>query len=228
LTATEAHQTQTILFVEDDDRLREATALTLERDGFTVIAEADGRAGLAAFEEAPPALALLDIMLPHLDGVALCHAIRAHSDVPIVMLSARGDAVDIVRGLEAGADDYVTKPFDGHVLTARLRAVLRRSERTRDDATLRIAGLEIDERGMTVSVGGAPIPLTSTEFRLLSDLAHHAGVVRTRPQLLEEVWEYAWAGDTRLVDVHVQRLRAKLGSGVIETVRGVGYKLPRA
>jgi DNA-binding response OmpR family regulator len=219
---------QTILFVEDDGLLRDATRIALERDGFAVVAAPDGRAGLTAFDESRPALALLDVMLPHLDGVALCREIRTRSDVPIVMLSARSDAIDVVRGLEAGADDYVTKPFDGHVLTARLRAVLRRSERTRDDATLRIAGLEIDERGMTVRAGGEPISLTSTEFRLLSDLARNAGVVRTRPQLLEEVWEYAWAGDTRLVDVHVQRLRAKLGTGVIETVRGVGYKLPRA
>ena len=169
-----SENSQTILFVEDDERLRDATRLALEREGFAVVAEADGLAGLVAFDAARPALVLLDIMLPHLDGVALCREIRARSDVPIVMLSARSDPTDVIRGLEAGADDYVTKPFDGSVLTARVRAVLRRaSDRVRDEGPLRVAGLEIDERGMTVrsAATGASVSLTSTEFRLLADLA---------------------------------------------------------
>jgi DNA-binding response OmpR family regulator len=216
-----------VLFVEDDDKLREATQAALERDGFDVTAAADGPAGLAAFDERHPDMALLDVMLPRMDGVTLCREIRARSVIPIVLLSARSDPIDVVVGLEAGADDYVTKPFDTPVLSARLRAVMRRVERLRDASVLRVADLEIDEDAMTVHCGGDLVHLTATEFRLLADLARNAGIVRTRPQLLEDVWEYSWLGDTRLVDVHVQRLRTKLGARRIETVRGVGYKLVR-
>jgi DNA-binding response OmpR family regulator len=216
-----------VLFVEDDDKLREATQAALERDGFAVDVAADGPTGLVAFGERHPDLVLLDVMLPRMDGITLCREIRARSVVPIVFLSARSDPIDVVVGLEAGADDYVTKPFDTPVLSARLRAVLRRIERLRDASVLRVADLEIDGDAMTVRCRGDLVHLTATEFRLLADLARNAGVVRTRPQLLEDVWEYSWLGDTRLVDVHVQRLRMKLGSTAIETVRGVGYKLVR-
>ena len=216
-----------VLFVEDDDKLREATQAALERDGFAVDVAADGATGLVAFGERHPDLVLLDVMLPRMDGITLCREIRARSVVPIVFLSARSDPIDVVVGLEAGADDYVTKPFDTHVLSARLRAVMRRIERLRDASVLRVADLEIDGDAMTVRCRGDLVHLTATEFRLLADLARNAGVVRTRPQLLEDVWEYSWLGDTRLVDVHVQRLRAKLGSTLIETVRGVGYKIVR-
>ena len=217
-----------VLLVEDDEKLREATRESLTRDGFEVAVAGDGAAGLAEFFDRRPDLALLDVMLPFMDGISLCRAIRARSVVPIVLLSARTDPIDVVLGLEAGADDYVTKPFDTPVLSARLRAVLRRMERVRNESVHLVAGLEIDEAAMTVTDRGRPVPLTTTEFRLLADLARNAGVVRTRPQLLEDVWDYTWSGDTRLVDVHVQRLRGKLGSGLIETVRGVGYRLPRA
>jgi DNA-binding response OmpR family regulator len=216
-----------VLFVEDDDKLREATQAALERDGFAVDVAADGATGLVAFGERHPDLVLLDVMLPRMDGITLCREIRARSVVPIVFLSARSDPIDVVVGLEAGADDYVTKPFDTHVLSARLRAVMRRIERLRDVSVLRVGDLEIDGDAMTVRCRGDLVHLTATEFRLLADLARNAGVVRTRPQLLEDVWEYSWLGDTRLVDVHVQRLRAKLGSTLIETVRGVGYKIVR-
>jgi DNA-binding response OmpR family regulator len=218
---------QSVLFVEDDDGLREATQVALERDGFDVRTAADGVAGLAAFEEGHPDVALLDVMLPRMDGVTLCREIRSRSVIPIMLLSARSDPIDVVLGLEAGADDYVTKPFDTPVLSARLRAVTRRVVRLRDASVLRVSRLEIDEAAMTVRCAGQMVHLTATEFRLLSDLARNAGLVRTRPQLLDDVWEYSWAGDTRLVDVHVQRLRTKLGADLIETVRGVGYKLVR-
>jgi DNA-binding response OmpR family regulator len=221
-------QMYSVLFVEDDERLREATQAALVRDGFDVRSAPDGSAGLVAFDELPPDVALLDVMLPLMDGVALCRAIRARSGIPIVLLSARSDPIDVVVGLEAGADDYVTKPFDTPVLSARLRAVMRRVERLRDASVLRVSDIEIDEGAMSVRRRGLPVSLTATEFRLLSDLARNAGLVRTRPQLLEAVWDYSWSGDTRLVDVHVQRLRAKLGSGVVETVRGVGYRLARS
>ena len=221
-------QVHSVLFVEDDDKLREATQEALTRDGFAVSVAADGAAGLIAFDKQHPDLALLDVMLPQMDGVTLCREIRARSVLPIVLLSARSDAIDVVTGLEAGADDYVVKPFDAPVLAARLRAVMRRAERFRHTSVLRVSGLEVDEDAVTVHCRGELVPLTPTEFRLLANLARNAGVARSRPQLLEEVWEYSWSGDTRLVDVHVQRLRAKLGSSLIETVRGVGYRLARA
>jgi len=217
-----------VLLVEDDEAIRETAAMVLERHGFEVSAAADGDAGLAEFERSEPDVALLDIMLPGLDGISLCRRIRETSEVPVVMLTARSDPLDIVAGLEAGADDYVTKPFDGPVLAARLRAVLRRASRGDDDHDrMAFEGLEIDVDAMEVTVDGEEVRLTATEARLLIELARSAGIVLSRDTLLENVWDYEWSGDTRLVDVHVQRLRAKIGSERIETVRGVGYKLPR-
>jgi DNA-binding response OmpR family regulator len=217
-----------VLLVEDDDALREATVAALTRDGFHLAAAGDGVAGLEVFRARPPDIVLLDVMLPVLDGVSVCRAIRAESVTPVMMLSARGDPIDVVLGLEAGADDYVTKPFDAAVLAARIRAVLRRTERLSVASQTRVGRLEIDESAMVARWDGTLVALTTTEFRLLADLARNVGIVRTRPALLSDVWGYEWAGDTRLVDVHVQRLRAKLGSPAIETVRGVGYRLARA
>ncbi|GAA2413482.1 two-component system response regulator CseB [Streptomyces glaucosporus] len=223
-----------VLFVEDDDVIREATQLTLERDGFMVTAAADGLEGLTAFRGRRPDIALLDVMVPGLDGVSLCRRIRDESLTPVIMLSARADPIDVVLGLEAGADDYVTKPFDSAVLVARIRAVLRRFTRARDagDAdggrdtgTLRFGDLEIDTDGMEVRRGGDPVPLTPTEMRLLLEFSTAPGTVLSRDRLLERVWDYDWGGDTRVVDVHVQRLRGKIGQQRIETVRGFGYKL---
>ena len=217
----------TILLVEDDATIREMTQLSLERDGFVVDTAADGPAGLEAFRAGSPDLVLLDVMLPGLDGVSVCRAIRESSVVPVVMLTARTDAVDVVLGLEAGADDYVTKPFEPSVLAARLRAVLRRGPRAAPQQPLRFGDLEIDPLGMVVTRDGQELSLTPTEYRLLLMLAENAGVVLGRERLLEEVWGYVWAGDTRLVDMHVRRLRGKVGSEVIETVRGAGYKMVR-
>ena len=166
-------------------------------------------------------------MLPGVDGVSVCRAIRQHSVVPIVMLTARTDPIDVVVGLEAGADDYVTKPFEPSILAARLRAVLRRVARHDAFPVLRVGALEIDRAGVEVRVAGEPVSLTPTEYRLLLELAEHSGVVSSRERLLEEVWGYVWAGDTRLVDMHVRRLRGKIGPDMIETVRGAGYKMVR-
>ncbi|MFF8788491.1 two-component system response regulator CseB [Streptomyces sp. NPDC015125] len=229
-----------VLFVEDDDVIREATQLALERDGFVVTAMPDGLAGLEAFRADRPDIALLDVMVPGLDGVSLCRRIRDESTVPVIMLSARADSIDVVLGLEAGADDYVTKPFDGAVLVARIRAVLRRfghasgpdragaaSAESADaaEAVLRFGDLEVDTEGMEVRKGGENVALTPTEMRLLLEFSHAPGTVLSRDRLLERVWDYGWGGDTRVVDVHVQRLRGKIGQDRIETVRGFGYKL---
>ncbi len=227
-----------VLFVEDDDVIREATQLALERDGFAVTAMPDGLSGLEAFRADRPDIALLDVMVPGLDGVSLCRRIRDESTVPVIMLSARADSIDVVLGLEAGADDYVTKPFDGAVLVARIRAVLRRfghaggGDRTDDSADPAAGGglltfgeLEIDTEGMEVRRAGETVALTPTEMRLLLEFSSAPGTVLSRDKLLERVWDYGWGGDTRVVDVHVQRLRTKIGQDRIETVRGFGYKL---
>ncbi|KUN90763.1 two-component system response regulator CseB [Streptomyces caeruleatus] len=227
-----------VLFVEDDDVIREATQLALERDGFAVTAMPDGVSGLEAFRTNRPDIALLDVMVPGMDGVSLCRRIRDESTVPVIMLSARADSIDVVLGLEAGADDYVTKPFDGAVLVARIRAVLRRfghasgGDRGVDEAdaganggVLAFGDLEVDTEGMEVRRGGQPVGLTPTEMRLLLEFSSAPGTVLSRDKLLERVWDYGWGGDTRVVDVHVQRLRQKIGQDRIETVRGFGYKL---
>jgi DNA-binding response OmpR family regulator len=235
-----AEQTH-VLFVEDDDVIREATQLALERDGFAVTAMPDGLSGLEAFRANRPDIALLDVMVPGLDGVSLCRRIRDESTVPVIMLSARADSIDVVLGLEAGADDYVTKPFDGAVLVARIRAVLRRfghasgsTHSASAEGHTPVAGgvlsfgdgsLEIDTEGMEVRRGGTPVALTPTEMRLLLEFSSAPGTVLSRDKLLERVWDYGWGGDTRVVDVHVQRLRTKIGQDRIETVRGFGYKL---
>ncbi len=227
-----------VLFVEDDDVIREATQLALERVGFTVTAMPDGLLGLEAFRADRPDIALLDVMVPGLDGVSLCRRIRDESTVPVIMLSARADSIDVVLGLEAGADDYVTKPFDGAVLVARIRAVLRRfghasgpggqpgGESPYGTAGVLVFGdVEIDTEGMEVRKAGEQVALTPTEMRLLLEFSSAPGTVLSRDKLLERVWDYGWGGDTRVVDVHVQRLRTKIGQDRIETVRGFGYKL---
>ena len=223
-----------MLFVEDDPVIRRATGDYLVRNGFDVIVAEDGDAGLAAWRTADPALALLDVMLPGMDGVALCRAIRAESQIPVILLSARSDPIDVVLGLEAGADDYVIKPFEPAVLAARLRAALRRAAPLGDGRTQvdRVGSLQVDREGYAVTRDGVSLPLTPTEYRLLVELIDNVGMALDRATLLERVWGYGWAGDTRLVDVHVQRLRAKIEADpaapeLVQTVRGVGYKLVR-
>jgi two-component system response regulator MtrA len=223
-----------ILLVEDDSSIREITALGLQGAGFEVATAVDGIEGLARFHAEQPDLVLLDIMLPRMDGLEVCRAIRRESTVPIVMLTARGDTIDVVVGLESGADDYVTKPFETPVLVARVRAALRRS--TREPAgsadTIRLGPLRIDLAGRSVDRDGRPLALTRTEFDILVELARRPGQVFTREQLLDKVWGYDFLGDSRLVDVAVGRLRAKVERDVAEpelivTVRGVGYKAVR-
>jgi two-component system, OmpR family, response regulator MtrA len=221
-----------ILLVEDDPSIREVTAIGLGAAGFEVATAADGVEGLDRFRADPFDLVLLDVMLPRLDGYEVCRQIRKTSTIPIVMLTARADTMDVVVGLEAGADDYVRKPFDLPELIARVRAALRRAGGGEDVATLRLGALTIDVAGRSVLRDGAEIPLTRTEFDLLLELVRHAGQVLTRDVLLDRVWGYDYLGDSRLVDVAIQRLRAKIEADpaapeLIQTVRGSGYKATR-
>ena len=219
-----------LLLVEDDLSIREIATLGLEQAGFRVTATGDGRDALLRFRHSPFDLVVLDIMLPSLDGLEVCREIRRESQSPIVMLSARAELHDVVVGLELGADDYVTKPFELPELVARIKAVLRRSTGSPADGTIAIDDLEIDAGSFTVRRGGEEIPLTATEFRLLLELARRPKQVFTRELLLELVWNYDYLGDSRLVDVAVQRLRGKIEADpkeptLIRTVRGVGYRL---
>ncbi len=225
-----------ILLIEDDPSIREVTAIGLRNAGFTVDTADDGRAGLDRFESGSFDLVLLDVMLPRMDGLEVARAIRRTSMLPIVMLTARADTIDVVVGLEAGADDYVRKPFEVPELVARVRAALRRtSHRPADEPqTLRLGPLTIDLAGRSVKKDGHgdEIGLTRTEFDLLLDLARHPGQVLARDTLLDRIWGYDYLGDSRLVDVAVGRLRAKIESDpgapeLVVTVRGAGYKAVR-
>lgn len=219
-------QDVTVLLVEDDEVIREATAMALERYGYRVETAADGLAGRAAFRQLRPDVVLLDVNLPFLDGFSLCRAIREQDDTPVIMLTARNDGVDIVQGLEAGADDYLAKPFEVMVLVARIRAVLRRAKppAAAHEVTT-VGGLVVDHDALEVTVDGQVVQLTPTELRLLLELVSEVGFVVSRDALLTRVWDYPSGGDSRVVDVHMQRLRTKVGKDRIETVRGFGYKL---
>ena len=222
-----------MLLVEDDASIREVAALGLKGAGFRVTTSGDGRDGLTRARHDPFDVVILDVMLPSLDGFEVCREIRKESRVPIVMLTARTDTIDVVVGLESGADDYVTKPFELAELVARVRAVLRRSSAEPAETAISVGGMEIDPASFLVRKDGRDLSLTATEFRLLLEMARRPGQVFTRELLLQRVWNYDYLGDSRLVDVAIQRLRGKVEDdpahpAVIKTVRGVGYRLERS
>ena len=216
-----------VLVVEDEQAIADLVRAYLRREGFEPIWARSGEQALEELSRHPVRLVVLDIGLPGIDGFEVCRRLRARTSVPILILSARDEEIDRVAGLEAGADDYVTKPFSPRELVARVKAILRRAGRGGGvGETLAVGGVELDRSAHTVRVGGEPVELTAREFGLLAALLAHPGVVLSRDRLLELVWEGEFAGGTRTVDVHVAQLRAKLGRpDFVETVRGAGYKV---
>ncbi len=221
------------MIVEDDERIRSSLRLALEDEGNDVTDVGSGEEAVASFGAEPADVVLIDLMLPGIDGFATCRELRRQSTVPIIMVTARTDTHDVVAGLEAGADDYVTKPFVAKELAARIRALLRRARADAPDdggGVLAFGDVEIEPEAGVVRQAGAEVHCTRTEFRLLCELASHPGKVLSREHLLEQVWGYDYFGDGRLVDVHVRRLRTKVepdpaNPRYILTVRGMGYKL---
>jgi two-component system alkaline phosphatase synthesis response regulator PhoP len=222
---------ETVLVVDDEANIVELVRMYLEQEGFRVESAADGASAMERISRKPPAVLILDLMLPEVDGWEVCRRVRAGTaapDLPIVMLTARDDDVDKIVGLELGADDYVTKPFNPRELVARVKALLRRAVRTaRPGAAIHVGDVTVDPARRVVTVAGRPVQLRPKEFDLLQTLAEHRGLALSREQLLDQVWGYDFYGETRTVDVHVAHLRKKLvGCSVrIETVIGIGYKL---
>jgi two-component system response regulator MtrA len=224
---------ESLLLVEDDASIREIAAIGLAAGGYRVAAAADGRQAVARIRAEPFDAVILDVMLPGLDGFEVCREVRKFSRVPILLLTARSDTIDVVVGLESGADDYVTKPFEMPELIARVRALLRRASVPTGELSVRVGDVVIDPGAFTATKSGELLPLTATEFRLLHELASRPGQVFTRELLLQRVWDYEYLGESHLVDVAIQRLRAKVEDDpsrpqLIKTIRGVGYRVDRA
>jgi DNA-binding response OmpR family regulator len=217
--------------IEDDPNIRRVVQLMLKREGLDVTEAATGEDGLARLAERSFDVILLDLMLPGRDGFEVCREIRRSSNTPVIMVTARSDSHDVVAGLEAGADDYISKPFVPKELSARIRALARRTRGAGEIQAITVGNLEISPQKGSVTRDGEPVQLTKTEFKLLCELAAHRGCVVSREELLERVWGYDYFGDSRLVDVHVRRLRMKIEPdpsqpALLTTVRGMGYRLP--
>jgi two-component system phosphate regulon response regulator PhoB len=228
------HCIQTVLIIEDEKDLAELIAFHLEKEGFRTLHAADGISGLEEAKSAHPDLILLDLMLPGMMGTEICRLLKGSegtAGIPIIMLTAKGEEIDRVVGFEMGADDYVVKPFSNRELMLRVRAVLRRNgEQAGKGDTISLGDLVIDTQRHLVSVSGSEVILTSTEYKLLMNLAERVGRVQSREILLQNVWGYNYFGDTRTVDTHLTRLRTKLGAAgeMIKTVRGFGYKMEQS
>ena len=223
-------ENNTILVIDDDRNILAILELYLRKAGFQVATCADGAMAIAAFHETRPALVVLDVMLPGRDGWSVLHDIRMEGETPVIMLTAKGDTGDRVQGLDLGADDYVSKPFDAKELIARIKAVLRRSVPVEPERTIQLEGLSVSLENYAVQLDGRPLEMPPKEIELLYFLASHSGKVFTREQLLEQVWGFDFFGDSRTVDVHVKRIREKLGDShpwQLKTVWGVGYKFEK-
>ena len=219
---------KSILVVDDERNIVELVRLYLEKEGFNVVSAADGEQALVQYERTDPDLVILDLMLPKLDGFEVCRELRRRGDVPILMLTARSEDIDAIVGLELGADDYVTKPFNPRALVARVKAILRRTDATaKGGRPIQVGDLRIDPRRREAVIGERRLDLRAREFDLLAALARDPGVVLSRDTLLEDVWGTDFPGETRTVDVHVAEVRKKLGEDgpQIETLRGIGYRL---
>jgi DNA-binding response OmpR family regulator len=219
---------KTILVVDDERNIVGLVRLYLEKEGFNVVAANDGEQALVQYERTDPDLVVLDVMLPKLDGFEVCRELRRRGDVPILMLTARSEDIDAIVGLELGADDYVTKPFNPRALVARVKAILRRTDVTaKGGRPIQVGDLRIDPRRREASIGDRRLDLRAREFDLLAALARDPGVVLSRDALLEDVWGTDFPGETRTVDVHVAEVRKKLGDDgpQVETIRGIGYRL---
>ena len=215
-----------ILVVDDDTNICELLRLYLTKEGYQVTTANDGEEGLDKFNQVKPDMVLLDVMMPKMDGLEVCRRIRKLGNTPVMMLTAKGETFDKVLGLELGADDYMVKPFDAKEVVARIKAVLRRTERPVEEKVLRLGELSVNPTRHVVQVSGETVNLTLKEFELLCLLLDNPGVVFTRDQLLNQIWGYSFDGESRTVDVHVRHLRQKLGDcgNYIETVRGIGYR----
>ena len=219
---------KTILVVDDEHNIVELVRLYLETEGYKVVVASDGEQALAQYERSSPDLVVLDLMLPKMNGFEVCRELRRRGDVPILMLTARSEDVDAIVGLELGADDYVTKPFNPRALVARVKAILRRTDATaKGGRPIQVGDLRIDPRRREAMIGDRRLDLRAREFDLLSALARDPGAVLSRDALLEDVWGTDFPGETRTVDVHVAEVRKKLGEDgpQVETVRGIGYRL---
>lgn len=221
---------QTILIADDEANIRELARMYLEKEGYQVMTVTDGRQALAQFKQSPPDLLVLDLMMPEIDGWEVCRRVRLEGNLPIIMLTARDDDIDKIVGLEMGADDYLTKPFNPRELVARVRAILRRAGHADEppaDLVRRLGDVVVDPSAREAQVAGERVSLRTKEFDLLLTLIDHANRVLSREQLLDLVWGYEFYGQTRTVDVHIAHLRDKLSSSslTIETVWGLGYKL---
>ena len=216
-----------VLIVEDDKEIREGVQIYLQSQGYVVFQAADGIEGLEILEKEEIHLAIIDIMMPRMDGIRMTMKLREKYDFPVIMLSAKSEEVDKITGLNIGADDYVTKPFGMMELISRIKAVLRRSGKQQDKTKLSVGGISLDTKKHEVKVDGEQVVLTLKEFELLEKLMRNQGIVLTRDQLLTEIWGYDFDGETRTVDVHIRTLRQKLGEqgSLVKTVRGVGYRI---
>jgi DNA-binding response OmpR family regulator len=232
-TEMQNYEAPKILIVEDEAMVADVVSRYLRRDGFEVLTATDGQAALDMAHESSPDLVLLDLMLPKIDGLEVCRRLRAESNVPIIVVTAKGDETDRIVGLELGADDYVSKPFSPRELVARVRAVLRRTRQpmaSPAEGTVRVGPITIDPAGRQATIRNEPVELTAKEFDLLWFLVRNAGQVFTRTQLLDQVWDYEYFGDESTVTVHIHRLRSKIEPDPVrpqflKTVWGVGYKL---